>query len=373
MLGRNGHFIYKGNPYLTKEAIFYDALLNNDTSPDIGLYFHDEVYAAIDWTIEPDQSLDELYKIRAQQIRDEYDYVILMFSGGSDSYQVLRSFTDNNIFIDEVRTHQPLTMANNIKPIYNKLHPLGLLFEYELAAAPRLKELTLKSPNTKINVIDMSDTISQFDNDNLNNEYSEAIITANMFHVARLIDQYIKVEKHIDTLKARKVAVVFGAEKPFLTVEGGYLKFYFEDQSRSSTGHIKPDIEKNHDEVLFYWDKNLPLIPIKQSHIIKKTLQKHEKLKTLAEDYKVYLRESNLVKFLLYPSTFNPSIYQKVKMAGGGDMAIIQKFMGQKAISAAVEYKKHFENKYKFLEKTLRGYKVSKKIILSRAYDLGRL
>lgn len=58
----------------------------------------------IDWSKEPAETFKELCKQRAQQIRDTNDYVILYFSGGSDSTTVLNAFVDNGIFIDEVVT-----------------------------------------------------------------------------------------------------------------------------------------------------------------------------------------------------------------------------------------------------------------------------
>lgn len=51
---------------------------------------------------EPTESFKELCKQRAQQLRASYDYIILSFSGGSDSTTVLNAFLDNNIHIDEI-------------------------------------------------------------------------------------------------------------------------------------------------------------------------------------------------------------------------------------------------------------------------------
>lgn len=61
-----------------------------------------ESFENADWTIEPIKSLKQLYKERAQQLRDNYDYLILYLSGGADSVTVLNSFVDNNIWLDEV-------------------------------------------------------------------------------------------------------------------------------------------------------------------------------------------------------------------------------------------------------------------------------
>jgi len=58
----------------------------------------------VDWTKEPKESFKELCRQRAEQIRDTYDYVIVYFSGGSDSTTVMNAFLDNGIKIDEVVT-----------------------------------------------------------------------------------------------------------------------------------------------------------------------------------------------------------------------------------------------------------------------------
>ena len=61
--------------------------------------FNREVYSKIDTTIEPQTSLRELYRMRAKQLREKYDYIRLEFSGGSDSTTVLYSFINNGIQI----------------------------------------------------------------------------------------------------------------------------------------------------------------------------------------------------------------------------------------------------------------------------------
>ena len=65
-------------------------------------YYYDDILSKVPWKIEPTETLETLYKLRAQEIRDTYDYVILCFSGGSDSLNVLETFYYNNIHIDEI-------------------------------------------------------------------------------------------------------------------------------------------------------------------------------------------------------------------------------------------------------------------------------
>ena len=59
--------------------------------------FHDQTFGLVNWEEEPKETLDDLYQQRAQQIRDRYDYVVLFYSGGSDSHNILNAFVKNNI------------------------------------------------------------------------------------------------------------------------------------------------------------------------------------------------------------------------------------------------------------------------------------
>ena len=62
------------------------------------------MFSKCDWTTEPEPGvpLSEYYRRRAQQIRDKYDYVVLLYSGGPDSNNILHAFVHNGIKIDEI-------------------------------------------------------------------------------------------------------------------------------------------------------------------------------------------------------------------------------------------------------------------------------
>ena len=53
----------------------------------------------------------ELYKQRALQLRDKYDYLILAYSGGADSDNILKVFQQNNIYLDEVWCDWPSSLV----------------------------------------------------------------------------------------------------------------------------------------------------------------------------------------------------------------------------------------------------------------------
>jgi len=64
--------------------------------------YNDNFFSQYDWTREPTESLDELYKQRAEQLRRDYDYLVLYYSGGYDSANLLHAFLDNDIYPDEI-------------------------------------------------------------------------------------------------------------------------------------------------------------------------------------------------------------------------------------------------------------------------------
>ena len=84
--------------YSKAQAILYD----QQNHKGIDFIFNDEDFLSADWKNEPQESLDEIYKQRAQQLREKYDYLVLSYSSGVDSTNILHSFLYNNIHLDEV-------------------------------------------------------------------------------------------------------------------------------------------------------------------------------------------------------------------------------------------------------------------------------
>ena len=120
------------------------------------LYYCDDFYQKVKWKIEPTLSLDELYKLRAQEIRDTYDHVILCLSGGIDSRTVLETFYKNKIHIDEIVSVGAFSQdlytgsdENNNDEIYYNVKTL-------------LNDLNL--PKTKIRDIDYSELFTDINN-----------------------------------------------------------------------------------------------------------------------------------------------------------------------------------------------------------------
>ena len=88
--------------YSKVEALEYHA----QNKHAVQWHYNPEVYNNFDWTVEPPGSLDNWYRARALQIREQYDYLVIWYSGGADSDNILNTFVKNNIFIDEIASYK---------------------------------------------------------------------------------------------------------------------------------------------------------------------------------------------------------------------------------------------------------------------------
>lgn len=275
-LNSYGFYSYGDKHFTTKNQALGFAQIIGDNDPIIRCVFHDDVYSSIDWQQEPEQSLQHLYRERAKQLRATYDYLIVLFSGGVDSDNMVRSFLDAGVFIDEIQTYWPLEIANRIETNNNVDDPLGHAFEYKLAVLPKLKEFQVRSPNTKINVIDST----QFLKDNWN----EKFLANHALNMRPTRCMYIALQHYfiIDTCSDicektnKKVGVVYGADRvrPYIEMGEVRCKFYetgFSGFQNTVYGHGAYTPE------LFYWSKDAPLIPVKQLHLLKKELETNDR------------------------------------------------------------------------------------------------
>jgi hypothetical protein len=68
----------------------------------VEFYCRDSLYDQFNWAVEPEQSLDELMTAYALSLRSQYERVILLWSGGTDSHTIYNIFKKANIRIDEI-------------------------------------------------------------------------------------------------------------------------------------------------------------------------------------------------------------------------------------------------------------------------------
>jgi len=130
-----------------------------ETNIEPSWHFNNVDYAKLDWSIEPETNLRELYRIRAQQLRDKYDWIRIEASGGGDSTTAIFSFLLNGIHLDEIVFRYPEQVDKGVTNDPFNMKAENTLSERQFAAEPLLKWVKEKSPNTVVTIHDYSDNL----------------------------------------------------------------------------------------------------------------------------------------------------------------------------------------------------------------------
>ena len=288
-MNKFGYYLANG----TKTYSKFVALQIGKTS----FHFNDEVFGAIDTTVEPAQTLEQLYIKRAQQIRSKYDYVVLMYSGGSDSNNVLDSFIKADAKIDEICTVWDYPTTGLEDSFHNA--------EIVKVVLPRLLELT----HIEQRLIDLTPfTMGVFDR--LGNSFEYYV----NYHMSpnNIAKQFLRehVKEWADMIAAgKRLVLVWGCEKPIFEFENDKWYFKFDDRLDNCVGPYtnKPGW---YDE-LFYWTPDMPEIVIKQGHVVRRYCNCISNLHWMWQDtptdcgYNKYIDKYltyNALKQIIYPS-----------------------------------------------------------------------
>lgn len=297
------------------EALRYASSINH---PTVTYHFFDDAYSSIDWTKDSDKSLDQLYKERAEQLRNQYKYIIVAFSGGSDSTNVVRSFLNNGIHIDEIISSFPLELANKK---YQSFDPNdkscgNVIFELYESVLPALNEIKQKYPKTKITLIDCLENM----NDLVRNKDINLLDTSGVAPAAISGLHYSIFKKFDNTTK--DCCIIYAIDKPNLrynffknTFEAHFFDFlnYFGKFTTDLIGTSIPKAE------YFYYSPNFPILAKEQARVLAKGLSGFvkprlyfTKLKKEQKSVKID-PNSDTAKKLLYSDNWNTSIYQARK------------------------------------------------------------
>lgn len=199
-----------------------------------------------------------MYKERAQYIRDNYDYVVLCYSGGIDSTNMLESFYYNGIHIDEVVSVGSFSQddtkeidVNHNKEIYENV-------------IPTLNSLHL--PNTKKTIIDYTTYFRDLNNFSLYTKYGADYYKYIGVYPSVTYLFWYDIGKFINPKK--KTAILLAAEKPYFghETETGKMYTYFDD---ASVINYCPYEFNNVFRVNFYTDPDAEKLIRKQLHVIK--------------------------------------------------------------------------------------------------------
>jgi len=273
-------------------------------------HFHDQVWKDFNWKYNDSLSLDYWYKERAKQLREKYDYLILAFSGGRDSQNVLRSFVDNSIHLDEVWSDWPLSHTHGKfdQNSQNKT-PANMPGEWTFAIRPELDWLAKTHPAVKITVTDSTQHLDDEDKED------SLLVTPYAFYAT------IKRWKTVDNIIQQRskthnrVAVIVAHEKPRYSIVNDYMLMYFSDQNFQLKSDNLADGIRNVE--YFYWTPDLPELVRCQAHTILNHLQVNKNAQLIQEygyidkTKKICLKKNTLYPDALRRDLVNSLIYPK--------------------------------------------------------------
>lgn len=260
------------------ESKIQACLHGNKTKQNVKWNFNNDVFLKYHWHIEPSLTLDQLYDKRARELREKYDYIIISYSGGSDSHNIVQSFIRQKLHIDEILVNTMSEGNSNFMPITpeNKSAHNAAASEHILQTIPRLKEIYNQIPETKITVVDLTKFLFSFFESYGDASWVETKREGlNPLNVTRYNYLYFSdVRKKFD--KDKKIAIILGVEKPRTYINSQTNKFYIRFSDRpanvASVGdfiHEYPNATVEY----FYWSPDAVDIICKQAHTIKKWLE----------------------------------------------------------------------------------------------------
>lgn len=257
--GFNSHYTVNGVPFKNKTLAILEANRLQLDASSIHWNFHDQEFNSVDWTHEPLLSINQLYAMRAKQLREKYDYVIVMCSGGPDSNNVVYSFLENGIHIDEIIASAPLSGLRDWQDNSNNHNTENTISETRLAQIPFLQEVEQKYPQIKITLNDYFEDILEYDEDWL-------VRSTDYVHPTTIARYNIEKFKHLQQLAEtdKRIGVVYGIDKPTLTLKDGKVYNTLIDYAVN----VPIDFAKfkNFHIELFYYSHTLPELMIKQCH-----------------------------------------------------------------------------------------------------------
>jgi hypothetical protein len=287
--------------------------------------YNDDVFSKLDWTKEPEEDIYELYRQRAQQLREKYDYIVLVYSGGVDSHTALESFMHNGIRLDEILTFANPTLADKNKS-FNQ--------EALRQAVPFAQAMDLGKLNMKFRFVDIGKLIIDYHGDK---DYVENIQYYNLnksawYNTAASHALKSSIPEHMAlTEKGKKVCYLWGLEKPVVSLNLNYWCVHFIDMYMD----IGPKQYRNrvlmenkfynfYDEA-FYICREFPKISIKQGHL----LVNH--MKTLNENNPLLKKHHEIGNTGPYVN-FSPDLFLPKKMVDSCiyPHAILDRFVDDK-------------------------------------------
>jgi len=251
--------------YTVGDSWFYsnrDALeASHRTGQPVSWHYYDDVWstahAAGHWR---NQSLRELYYARARQIREQYDYVAVMFSGGWDSRNIIESFIAQGLRIDDIIVFTTQELENTTP--FNNLNPDNWYGEIMYHAVPYAERYAHHHPGTGVIKIEWLDRVAESYQD------AEQVFLDSRPKPGVFFGRWLSVATNPQLQRRignQRAALLVGLDKPcIMQRDNQYQGFFPEGLIRNYTYCTKSNGFP--DNVIwepFYWTPDLPELAIR--------------------------------------------------------------------------------------------------------------
>jgi len=225
------------------------------------------VFGKHHWELEPNKELEDLYLERALQLREAYDHLVLLYSGGVDSWYILKTFIKNKIKLDEIYIYGPFEAEEKKLASLGQDRSPGYYTREIKQSLPLLKQL-VGDLDIKINLFDW--TRHMLDAANNRDWFWTAGVRFDPTCMVRGKFHQIFREHNELVHKGKRVGFVYGIDKPRLLRDDNSIYFSFLDVIMTTGVLPTNDITGAYweNDEYFYWSPNLPELAIKQSHMV---------------------------------------------------------------------------------------------------------
>lgn len=279
---KNGYYIVDGKIFRHKVYAMQEATRKNLKPADITWVFNDHVYNLVDWQSPSGIPLTEWYRRRALQLREKYDYLILAFSGGGDSTNVLDSFVLNNIHLDEVVTWWPRGRAAGDYVASLDPAPENFRSEWDYLIQPKLLWLQKIAPGINISICDnMSDIRPR--------EPTDDLVEITGHHCWTGIQRYRAIDDvYFQRQETHKnCAVIMGVNPPLpaLVKRHFFIMFWdFPTNPQYASDHTDRGVRNVE---FFYWTPDMPELVREQAHALLDDLRMNPQLGSLIQQWTI--------------------------------------------------------------------------------------